>query len=408
MPRFHYRGRNRAGTAVSGVLESGNEDMALTELMNQGVTPISVLKMAEQVDVMDTIRDKFPASIKLEELIIFCRQMYALTKAGIPVINALNGLADTMRNPTLKKTLKSVVLHLESGVTLATALQHFPKLFSPIVISMVHVGENTGRLEQAFLQTASYLELERETKKRISQATRYPSFVLLAISAAMVILNIKVIPIFAKTFTKLHAELPMQTKFLIAISDFFVQYWPQMAVSLIISVVGFFYWINTPSGHLIWDKRKLRFPLVGTLFERIALARFCRVMSMMISAGVPVLQCLTVVANAVGNKFIETAVRDMQNGIERGDSLTRQAGKSGLFTPLVLQMIAVGEETGALDRLLLEVADYYEREVDYDLKTLADAIEPILLVALGGMVLVLALGIFLPMWDLGSAVRSHG
>ncbi|HET8705298.1 MAG TPA: type II secretion system F family protein, partial [Pseudomonadales bacterium] len=174
-----------------------------------------------------------------------------------------------------------------------------------------------------------------------------------------------------------------------------------------LTVAAFAYWVNTPAGHISWDRRKLRFPLVGTLFERIALARFCRVMAMMISAGVPVLQSLTVVASAVGNKFIEHAVREMQSGIERGDSLTRQAGKSGLFTPLVLQMIAVGEETGALDRLLLEVADFYEQEVDYDLKNLADAIEPILLVALGAMVLVLALGIFLPMWDMASAVKHH-
>jgi len=405
MARFHYRGRNRTGGMITGTLEASTQDAALNELLNQGITPISVLPMAEQMDIGEWLQDKLPASVKLEELIIFCRQMYALTKAGIPVINALNGLADTMRNATLKKALKQVVQQLESGVTLAAAMQAFPKLFSPIVISMVHVGENTGRLEQAFLQTASYLELERETKKRVSQATRYPTFVLSAISIAMVVLNIWVIPTFAKTFSKMGAELPIQTKILMATSQFFVNYWPELLTGFILATAGFLYWSRTPEGHIRWDKLKLRFPLVGTLFERIALARFCRVMAMMISAGVPVLQSLTVVASAVGNKFIEHAVRDMQSGIERGDSLTRQAGKSGLFTPLVLQMIAVGEETGALDKLLLEVADFYEQEVDYDLKTLADAIEPILLVALGAMVLVLALGIFLPMWNLASAMR---
>ncbi|HET8704765.1 MAG TPA: type II secretion system F family protein, partial [Pseudomonadales bacterium] len=236
MPRFHYRGRNRAGAAVSGSVEAGTEDGALTELLNQGITPIAVLPMTEQVDVGEWIRDKLPASVKLEELIIFCRQMYALTKAGIPVINALNGLADTMRNVTLKKTLKNVVQQLESGVTLATAMQHYPRLFSPIVISMVHVGENTGRLEQAFLQTAAYLELERETKKRISQATRYPSFVLSAIGLAMVVLNVWVIPTFAKTFAKLGAQLPIQTRILMATSNFFVTYWPELLTGFVLTV----------------------------------------------------------------------------------------------------------------------------------------------------------------------------
>ena len=270
---------------------------------------------------------------------------------------------------------------------------------------ILHVGENTGQLDVAFKQLADYLEMERETRKRVKQAVRYPTMVLAAISIAIVLINVLVIPAFASFFAKFGAELPWQTKVLMATSDFFVQYGWFLLIALGLSIYGFMQYINTEDGRYQWDRFKLKAPLVGGIFERIALGRFSRTFSMTYRTGVPILQALVVVANAAGNAYIAKFVNDMRGQIERGETLTRAATNSGMFTPLVLQMLAVGEETGALDSLMDQVADFYEEEVDYDLKGLSDAIEPILIVVMGVMVLIVALGVFLPMWDLASTMK---
>ena len=279
-------------------------------------------------------------------------------------------------------------------------------VFTTLFISMVSVGENTGQLDQAFRQLAGYLELERETRKRIKQATRYPLFVLIAMSVALVVINLLVIPAFAKVFEQFHADLPWPTRVLIGTSQFFQDFWWLLLLLAGGSLYAFFKWIETDAGALKWDATKLRLPIVGGIFERIALARFTRTFAMMYKAGVPLLQTLSINSASVGNRHIGQAILGMREGVERGEALTRTASSSGLFTPLVLQMMAVGEETGALDDLFVEVADFYEQEVDYDLKQLASAIEPILIVAMGIMVLILALGVFLPMWELASVAKG--
>ena len=224
---------------------------------------------------------------------------------------------------------------------------------------------------------------------------------------ALAVINLFVIPAFAKVFEQFKAELPWATRVLIGTSQFFQDYWWLLLILLAGGLYGFLRWTKTEQGALHWDRLKLRLPIVGGIFERIALARFTRTFAMMYRAGVPLLQTLSINSASVGNRHIGQAVLAMREGIERGEALTRTAAASGLFTPLVLQMMAVGEETGALDDLFVEVADFYEQEVDYDLKQLADAIEPILIVAMGVLVLILALGVFLPMWELGSAARGR-
>jgi MSHA biogenesis protein MshG len=303
--------------------------------------------------------------------------------------------------------LAQVRSDLEGGVSMAVALNAHPKVFGTLFVSMISVGENTGQLDQAFRQLASYLELERETRKRIKQATRYPLFVLSAMAVALTVINLFVIPAFSKVFAQFQAQLPLPTRILIATSQFFQDYWWLLALLLGGSLYAFFKWIETEAGALKWDQLKLRLPIVGGIFERIALARFTRTFAMMYKAGVPLLQTLSINSASVGNKYIGQAILGMRESVERGEALTRSASASGLFTPLVLQMMAVGEETGALDDLFVEVADFYEQEVDYDLKQLADAIEPILIVAMGVMVLILALGVFLPMWELASAAKGR-
>ena len=268
------------------------------------------------------------------------------------------------------------------------------------------MGENTGQLEDAFAKLASYFEREQETRKRIKTALRYPSFVLIAIAAAVVILNIFVIPTFADMFSKLGAELPWATRALIASSNFFLEYWPHMLIGILAIIFGVRGYLKTPKGEFNWDKLKTRLPIVGSIIERSILARFSHSFAIVLKAGVPMTTGLTLVSEAVDNTFMAKKIIAMRGAIESGESLLRSAVASTLFTPLVLQMIAVGEETGRVDELLEEVGQYYEREVDYDLSTLTAKIEPILIAIVAAMVLVLALGIFTPMWDMMSAFKG--
>ena len=409
MSQFHFTGRDAQGSKVSGSREAGSADSLASELLAERITPLTIEEQAQASDndvfaqLKEGLRRKH---VDLEELIIFCRQMYSLSKAGVPIIRAIGGLAESSRNLYLREVLQAVRSDLEGGQGMAVALNAHPKVFNTLFVSMISVGENTGQLDQAFRQLSVYLELERETRKRIKQATRYPLFVLSAMAVALVVINLFVIPAFAKVFAQFKADLPWATQILIGTSQFFQDFWWLLALLFGGSLFGFFKWIETDAGALKWDQIKLRLPIVGGIFERIALARFTRTFAMMYRAGVPLLQTLSINSASVGNRYIGQAILAMREGIERGEALTRTASASGLFTPLVLQMMAVGEETGALDDLFVEVADFYEQEVDYDLKQLADAIEPILIVAMGVLVLILALGVFLPMWELASAAKG--
>jgi MSHA biogenesis protein MshG len=408
---FQFTGRDAKGGKVSGSRESASMDSLAGELLAEQITPLTIQLQAKQgggdllVALSALLRSK---RVELQELIIFCRQMYSLSKAGVPIIRAIGGLGESSRNLYFREILQAVRSDLESGMSMAVSLNAHPKVFGTLFVSMISVGENTGQLDQAFRQLSIYLELERETRKRIKQATRYPLFVLSAMMVGLTVINLFVIPAFAKVFAQFHAQLPLPTRILIGTSEFFEHYWWLLGLVVIGVIWAFIKWSETEAGALRWDRIKLRLPIVGGLFERIALARFTRTFAMMYRAGVPLLQTLSINSASVGNRYIGQAILSMREGVERGEALTSSAAASGLFTPLVLQMMAVGEETGALDDLFIEVADFYEQEVDYDLKQLADAIEPILIVAMGGMVLVLALGVFLPMWELSSAAKGGG
>jgi MSHA biogenesis protein MshG len=407
MSLYEYQVRNGDGKLLTGTLEAVNDESVAGELIEAGLTPISITKTnAAAPGSKFDLNALLAGQVDIEALIVFSRQMYSLSKAGIPMMRALSGLADSANHPLMKSTIREVSKQLESGRTLASALQDHPKTFSDLYVSIIHVGENSGRLDESFLQMAGYLELERETRKRIKSATRYPTFVLVAMGIGLVIINIFVIPAFSGVFAQLGAELPWQTQALLSMSNFMLTYWPLILLLGVGSSFGMRSWVATPRGRLFWDRWKLKLPVIGGMFERIHLGRFCRSFSMMLRSGVPIVQGLNVVSHALGNEYMASYIRDMRLNIERGESFLQAASGTGLFTPLVLQMISVGEETGGVDEMLAEAADFYEQEVDYELKGLADAIEPILIIGIGGMVLVLALGVFLPLWDLSAAASG--
>jgi MSHA biogenesis protein MshG len=406
MTAFQYTCRNSGGGTVKGTLEAANEENAANELMQTGLTPISIMEVTGTQSSGFDWQRLFEPKIELEDLILFSRQMFSLSKAGIPMIRALTGLADSAVNPALRRIIDDIRSDLEGGQPLSQAMRRQQHVFSDLYIAIVHVGENSGRLDEAFAQIATYLELERETIKRIKSATRYPTFVLIAMGIGLLIINIFVIPAFSGVFAKLGADLPWQTQVLVGFSNFMVSYWYLLLFISLVIVALVRTWVGRPEGRLQWHRWKLKIPVIGSLFERIHLGRFCRSFSMILRSGLPIVQGLHIVSQALGNDYMAVKVKDMRGHIERGSSFLQSSVQSDLFTPLVLQMISVGEETGAMDAMLAEAAEFYEQEVDYDLKGLADAIEPILIIGIGAMILVLALGVFLPLWDLSSAATK--
>lgn len=409
MPLFKYKGRNTVGDAINGELEADSSSDAASHLIDIGITPIDIsVAKAKQANLLEQLQESLKYRRPSDnDLIMFSRQMATLLKAGIPILSALHGLKAHMEHKGMREAIEDIAHHIESGRSLSGSMMKYPTIFSSLFTSMINVGENTGQLEQAFQQIYKYLEIDKETKDRIKAAVRYPSFVIAAMAIAVVIINLFVIPTFAKVFASFNADLPWATQLLMASSEFAVNYWQLILLALIISVMAIKAYLKTAKGRYQWDRYQLRLPLVGSIIERATLARFARAFSMTFSAGVPITQTLVIVSRAVENTFIEQRILSMRDKLEHGESLTRTAIASNLFTPLVLQMMLVGEDTGSVDKMLDEVAGFYEREVEYDTKKLSSAIEPIMIVIIGIMVLVLALGVFLPMWDLGSVAMSR-
>ncbi len=406
MPNFHYKARNDSGKLIEGILIAESQNQTAQILRNRELIPITIKQVTNSKDIGEQFNQwQALRSLKLDDLMLFSRQMYSLTKAGVPIVRAINSLAESTRNLALANALNDVARSLEGGLTLSQAMGKHPKIFSSLFISVINIGEATGGLDQTFLQISQYLEREKETQSRIKSALRYPTMVIIAISVAMAIVNVYVIPAFKGIFDKMGTELPWQTRLLMGVSDFTVAFWPFIIGGLITFSIVFIKYIQTPEGHLKKDYLLLKLPAVGSIIYRATMERFSRSFAMILNSGVPLIQGISIVSKSIGNVYIGSKLDIMKIGIEKGDSISRMAMSIELFPPLVIQMIIVGEETGNISEMLMEVADFYEMEVDAELKNLASVIEPFLLVVIGAMVLVLALGIFLPMWNLSGAMH---
>jgi len=411
MPFFAYKGRNARGELMQGVLEGLDAGAVADQLFGTGVTPVEILPTRRSAtsggDAASSIREIWrrlkEKKVTSMDVQLFSRQMHTLLKSGVPIMRGLAGLQESATSPAFARVIRDVRESLDAGRELSAAMRRHPECFSTFYLSMVRVGEMTGRLEEVFLRLFDHLEFDRDMRDRVKTALRYPSFVMIAMALAMVIVNMFVIPQFAKVFETFHATLPFMTRVLMATSRFTVDYWPLLAGITVGAFVAFRSWVGTAAGRYEWDRRKLGFPIAGKIMLKATMARFARSFALSMRSGVPVVQALTVVAQTADNAYLAARIEQMRDGVERGESILRTSTAAGVFTPIVLQMIAVGEETGSLDDLMDEIALMYEREVDYELKTLSSQIEPILITFLGVMVLVMALGIFLPIWDLGKA-----
>lgn len=404
MASFAYRGRSAGGELVEGQLEAASAAVAADQLASRRITPLDITPARGRAGELKVQAfDLFRMKVEHLDVLLFSREFYTLLKAGVPIVRALAGLQESTGNPAMKLLLQQVRASLDAGRDLALCLAMHPTVFSNFYVSMVRVAEMTGRLDQVFLHLFHHLEFEKFMRDQVKTALRYPSFVVGAMAIAIVIVNIWVIPTFAQVFKGLGTELPLMTRVLIGFSGFMLAYGWYLLLAVFGAVFAFRSWTATEAGRFAWDRAKLKIPIAGKIIQKATLARFSRSLALAAKSGVPVVQSLSVVAQTVDNAFIASRVERMREGVERGESILRTSIAAGIFTPVVLQMIAVGEESGAIDDMMEEVAQMYQREVEYELKSLGQQIEPILIVFLGALVLVLALGIFLPIWDMGRA-----
>lgn len=402
MPTYAYKARNSSLQLVEGALEGADAGAVADTLRGMGLAPVEIKAAQYKAQTVSSLNiTLFRQKVTHIDLLLFSRQMHTLLKSGVPILRALGGLQEAAINPEMKRVIGEVRESLEGGRELSQALARHPRVFSPFYLSMIRVGEATGLLEAIFYRLFEHLEFERFMREQVKSALRYPSFVVLAMAVAIVVVNIFVIPAFAKVFSGFGTELPLMTRLLLGFSDFMVAWWGVLLAALAGAGFAFRAWVSTVRGRYDWDRISLAIPIAGKILHKAALSRFSRSFALGMRSGVPVMQALSNAAQTVDNAYIARRVEGMRENVERGESILRAAISAGIFTPVVLQMIAVGEESGAVDDMMDEIGDMYRQEVEYELKTLGQQIEPILIVMLGVMVLILALGIFLPMWDLG-------
>jgi len=401
MAVFSYKARSQDGKLVSGRAQGDTVDQVAQRLIAGGNVPLDIqaLGVTGSLSTERLSRALGFGRVKISDLVLFSRQMYTITRAGIPLLRGLRGLVSSTHNAMLRETLEDVLESLEGGRDLASSFARHPDIFPRIYVSIVSVGEATGTLEKSFQRLTDYLTQEKDMHDRVKSAVRYPIIVMITIALAAGFLSAVVIPKFAPVFAQLKGNLPLPTQMLLGASAVVRDYWAHTLGVVALFVYGFRTWVRTTDGRMRWDRFKLRVPVMGKLMYEATLSRINRSMAISLAAGMPMTQTLAVISRSSGNVFMSEKIGMLGTNVERGESLHRAATASGLFSPLVLQMIAIGEETGALPELLDEAAGYYEREVDHALKNLSSSIEPILIVAVGGMVLVLALGIFMPLWE---------
>jgi MSHA biogenesis protein MshG len=399
MPQFKYKARDKDGLVRTGAVEAERPETVADQLSAMGLIPVHIEEQAKPPASGPGLSALF-TRITPQELILFSRQLATLIGSGIPFIQSMTIVEKQVSNPKFQRIIAGIRLDVESGAAFSVALERHPKIFSRLYAGMIRAAETAGILDSILDRLALLAEHEMETRDRIKTAVRYPLIVVFAISAAFAFLVTYVIPKFASVFAQFKTELPLPTRILIGINYAVQHYWFLIIPGIALIVWGVIAYVRTPSGRWQWDSLKLKLPIFGPLFQKTAFSRFARVFAAMQKSGLSMIFTLDIVAETVENVVLARAVESMREGVREGKSLAEPMEASGLFPPLVVQMVAVGEETGELEPLLNRVSDYYDREVDYGLRNLSTMIEPILLLIIGGMVLLLALGIFLPMWNL--------
>lgn len=402
MGHFAYRARDPQGSLIEEIIEAPSIQIVEEKLRHLDYIPLEITEQKER----KRKGRLFVRKVRLQDLALMFRQMATMVNAGLPIISTLDIVRKQTENPRLMKALEHTRYRVEAGSSLSEALADFPEIFSDLHVHMIHVAEEAGLLGTILDRLALIVEHEQETRDRIRSATRYPKIVIVALVFAFIILMTFVVPRFADIYGRYDVTLPLPTRIMIAMNNLFQGYWWAIVLAVVLGIVGFRTLLKTEEGRYKWDTLKLKIYIFGSLFLKISMSRFSRLLAMMVQSGVPIVQSLRSVAGTMDNVVLARTVKLIENAIVEGKSLAEPMEVSHYFPDMVVNMVAVGEQTGQLDELLLKVAEYYDREVDYNVKNLSAMLEPLLLLILGIAVLFFALAIFLPMWNLMSLFRS--
>jgi type IV pilus assembly protein PilC len=403
MPKFSWEARTRTGGLQKGVIEAASANIVEAQLKKYGFTNITINEQAKSVSFK---LPKFGGGGKIDtkDLVVFTRQFATMIDSGLPLVQCLEILASQQENKTFKEILYKVKESVESGSTFADALGKHPKAFDQLYVNLVAAGEVGGILDTILNRLAAYIEKAMKLKKQIKGAMVYPITIMSIAAVVIGVILIFVIPTFAKMFADFGGELPAPTKFVIALSNFLLKY--------IIVIIFAFFGINiairkyyaTPGGRKKIDRMALKAPVVGPLIRKVAVAKFTRTLGTMVSSGVPIMDGLDIVARTAGNKIVEEAIYDVRQAISEGKTMAEPLASCGVFPPMVVQMIAVGEATGAMDAMLSKIADFYDDEVDDAVSAMTSMMEPLLMVFLGTTVGGLVVAMYLPIFKLAGAV----
>jgi len=398
---YNYKARDRYGVMASGRLEADDPKTVARQLEKQGFTPIAI--SPEETSVMSMRLEEVLAglqTVKPQDLVVFSRQLASTLDAGVPLISSLDAVAEQIGNAKFRKVVVQVRKDIEGGATFSDALDKYHDVFSTLVINMIRAGEKAGILPQVLDRISNLLDKDIATRDKVKTATRYPVIVFASLGAAFVVMSVYVIPKFASFFAAFKAELPMPTRILMGVNFVIMNFWYWIVGVVVILGYVVRKVLETERGRYNWDRFILSTPVFGALFSKIYLSRFGRMLAAMLGSGIPILEALTITAATVENKVISHVILDIRKDVSQGKTLAEPMKGSKVFPPIAISMVAIGEKAGTLEHMLNKMADYFDREIDYTIDNLTPLLEPILIFGLGLLLLVFALGIFLPMWDL--------
>lgn len=402
MPVFEYKAMDAAGKDIKGTLEAASEKLASTRLREMGLRPYEIKEKKEAAGGGISFLQR---GVKPEEIALFTRQMATLLDAGLPLLRALTILQDQAENPKLRELLATLSTDIQSGSSLSDALSKHKKSFTPLYVNMVKAGEIGGVLEKVLNRLAEFAEKDQALRTKIKGAMTYPAVMATVAITVVTFLLVKIIPTFAVMFTQMGVELPLPTKIVMGVSDFLVNYWWMCLVGGVAMVI-FYKWYDQPGrGRMNMDKLRLKLPVFGDLILKVAISRFTRTLGTLVASGVPILQSIKIVKDTIGNEVLATVMDDVSASISQGETISKPLHKSKVFPLMVTHMIAVGEETGALDNMLTKIADNYDLIVDETVAALSSLIEPLMVVAMGGAIGIIVMAMFFPMFEMINLVK---
>jgi len=409
MAIYSYKARDEKGTLITGTMDADNMGAVYMQLDSLGLYPVSVSEIKE-ISLGTSFKNLLGnyQKITYDDLIFFTRQLQTIIKAGIPLISGLKALEEQTTKERLKNIIRNIYIDIEKGKSFSEAMEKHIDVFPEVYISMIRAGEIGGILEDVLESLIEMLEFQLKTKEMLKSALRYPVMVIVSLVAAFFVLVTFVVPKFVPLFKSAKIDLPLPTRIMILINDIVQQYGIYIMAVVIVLIIGFVFYKRTENGRFQWDRFKLRLPLLGPILHKIYMSRFANMFENMIRAGVPVIKALEIVSKTIGNAYIAGKIDEVGLKIEKGKGISKPLKETGIFPPLVIHLVSTGEATGALEEMLKEVTNHYDKEITYSVSRLSTWIEPILTAVLSIMVLFMALAIFMPWWNMMSALRGGG